>query len=50
MNLNDSNHQGIDGVYYNVDKQKGEPTYIIGEAKYDTSKLNTVECKSKFQC
>lgn len=31
-------HQGIDGVYYNPN---GNPKYIVGEAKYNTSKLGT---------
>jgi len=30
-------HQGIDGVYYNPN---GKPPYVIGEAKYGTSKLS----------
>ena len=34
--LNASTHQGIDGVYYNPD---GHPPYIIGEAKYGSSRL-----------
>ena len=29
-------HQGIDGIYYN---KNGTPQYIIGEAKYGTSRL-----------
>ena len=36
--LNTPTHQGIDGVYYNPD---GHPPYIIGEAKYGSSKLGT---------
>ena len=39
MSLDEPVHQGIDGIYYNVDKQKGEPAYIIAEAKYNQSKL-----------
>lgn len=35
--LNTPTHQGIDGVYYNPD---GHPPYIIGEAKYGSSKLS----------
>ena len=35
--LNTPMHQGIDGVYYNPD---GHPPYIIGEAKYGSSKLS----------
>ena len=34
--LNAPTHQGIDGVYYNLD---GHPPYIIGEAKYGSSRL-----------
>ena len=34
--LNTPTHQGIDGVYYNPD---GHPPYIIGEAKYGSSRL-----------
>ncbi|MGN0329182.1 MAG: hypothetical protein ACI4D4_09405, partial [Lachnospira sp.] len=37
--LNTPTHQGIDGVYYNPD---GHPPYIIGEAKYGSSKLSTL--------
>ena len=37
--LNQPTHQGIDGVYYNPD---GHPPYIIGEAKYGSSKLSTL--------
>ena len=41
--LNTPTHQGIDGVYYNPD---GHPPYIIGEAKYGSSKLgNTLDGK-----
>ncbi len=41
--LDDVTHQGIDGVYYNPN---GQPPYIIGEAKYGTSKLgNTLDGK-----
>ena len=35
--LNTPTHQGIDGVYYNPD---GHPPYIIGEAKYGSSRLS----------
>lgn len=35
--LNEPTHQGIDGVYYNPN---GHPPYIIGEAKYGSSKLS----------
>ena len=35
-NLNAPIHKGLDGVYYN---QNGQPSYIIGEAKYGRSKL-----------
>ena len=35
--LNMPTHQGIDGVYYNPD---GHPPYIIGEAKYGSSRLS----------
>ena len=34
--LDSPTHHGIDGVYYNPD---GHPPYIIGEAKYGSSKL-----------
>ena len=34
--LNSPTHQGIDGVYYKAD---GHPPYVIGEAKYGSSKL-----------
>ena len=37
--LNQATHQGIDGIYYNPD---GHPPYIIGEAKYGSSKLSTL--------
>ena len=37
--LNAPNHQGIDGVYYNPD---GHPPYVIGEAKYGSSRLSTL--------
>lgn len=37
--LNTPTHQGIDGVYYNPD---GHPPYIIGEAKYGSSRLSTL--------
>ncbi|MCV3509364.1 hypothetical protein L8W69_09100, partial [Campylobacter sp. CNRCH_2016_3089] len=35
--LDDKIHQGIDGIYYNPNKN---PKYIIAEAKFGTSKLN----------
>ena len=35
--LNTPTHHGIDGVYYNPD---GHPPYIIGEAKYGSSRLS----------
>ena len=35
-NLNAPIHKGLDGVYYN---RNGQPSYIIGEAKYGRSKL-----------
>ena len=47
MSLDEPVHQGIDGIYYNVDKQKGEPTYIIGEAKYNQSKLGYTKYDGK---
>ena len=47
MRLDEPVHQGIDGVYYNVDKQKGEPTYIIAEAKYNQSKLGYTKYDGK---
>ena len=37
--INTPTHQGIDGVYYNPD---GHPPYIIGEAKYGSSRLSTL--------
>lgn len=37
IDLNTPTHQGIDGVYYNPN---GHPPYVIGEAKYGTSKLS----------
>ena len=37
IDLNAPPHQGIDGVYYNPN---GKPPYVIGEAKYGTSKLS----------
>ena len=41
--LDDTTHQGIDGVYFNPD---GNPQYIIAEAKYGTSQLgNTIDGK-----
>ena len=47
MSLDEPVHQGLDGVYYNVDKQKGEPTYIIAEAKYNQSKLGYTKYDGK---
>lgn len=47
MSLDEPVHQGIDGVYYNVNKQKGEPTYIIAEAKYNQSKLGYTKYDGK---
>ena len=38
--LNAPTHQGIDGVYY---KSNGHPPYIIGEAKYGSSKLGSTK-------
>lgn len=39
--INTPTHHGIDGVYYNPD---GHPPYVIGEAKYGSSKLtNTMD-------
>ena len=38
--LNAPTHQGIDGVYY---KLNGHPPYIIGEAKYGSSKLGSTK-------
>ncbi|MGJ0159224.1 hypothetical protein ACP0SI_09245 [Campylobacter coli] len=35
--LDDKIHHGIDGIYYNPDKN---PKYIIAEAKFETSKLD----------
>ena len=37
--INAPTHQGIDGVYY---KPGPPPKYVIGEAKYGTSKLSTL--------
>lgn len=37
--LDSPTHHGIDGVYYNPD---GHPPYIIGEAKYGSSKLSVL--------
>lgn len=42
--LNASTHQGIDGVYFNPD---GHPPYIIGEAKYGSSRLSTLSDGTK---
>ena len=36
-NLDETGHQGIDGVYYNPD---GIPQYIIADAKYETAQLS----------
>ena len=47
MDINDPAHQGIDGIYYNIDKQKGEPEFIIGEAKYNQSKLGYTKYDGK---
>lgn len=47
MDINDPAHQGIDGVYYNIDRQKGEPEFIIAEAKYNTSKLGYTKYDGK---
>ena len=41
--LNDAGHQGLDGVYQN----KGTNEYIVGEAKYNTSKLSTLKDGTK---
>ena len=38
--LNTPTHLGIDGVYYKTD---GHPPYIIGEAKYGTSRLGVTK-------
>lgn len=38
--MNAPTHQGIDGVYY---KLNGHPPYIIGEAKYGSSKLGSTK-------
>ena len=38
--LNAPTHQGIDGVYY---KSNGHPPYIIGEAKYGSSKQGSTK-------
>ena len=35
-NLNDSTHQGIDGVYY---KKGGEPEYLIVDSKFGSAEL-----------
>lgn len=45
--LDEPAHKGIDGVYYNVDQKKGEPTFIIGEAKYNQSKLGYTKYDGK---
>ena len=37
--LDSPTHHGIDGVYYNPD---GHPPYIIGKAKYGSSKLSVL--------
>ena len=37
--LDTPTHQGIDGVYYNPN---GHPPYVIGEAKYGSSRLSTL--------
>ena len=36
-NVEDSTHQGIDGVYY---RKNGEPEYLIVDTKYGSSKLS----------
>lgn len=38
--LNDSGHQGIDGVYYNPD---GKPQYIIADAKFGSAQLSDTQ-------
>jgi hypothetical protein len=38
IDIRQPGHQGIDGVYYNID---GHPPYAIGEAKYGSSKLSS---------
>ena len=43
-NLNAPIHKGLDGVYYN---QNGQPSYIIGEAKYGRSKLSVLSDGTK---
>lgn len=40
LTINDSGHQGIDGIYKN---NTPPPSYIIDEAKYNTSQLGTLE-------
>lgn len=40
LDLNSATHHGIDGVYYKPD---GNPPYIIGEAKYGSSKLSVLK-------
>lgn len=47
MSLDEPVHQGIDGIYYNIDKQEGETTYIIAEAKYNQSKLGYTKYDGK---
>ena len=42
--LNSPGHQGIDGVYY---KEDGNPQYIIGEAKYGSSRLGNTKADGK---
>lgn len=38
--LKSSTHQGIDGVYYNLE---GHPPYIIADAKYNTAQLEQTQ-------
>lgn len=42
--LNSLGHRGIDGVYY---KEDGNPQYIIGEAKYGSSRLGNTKADGK---
>lgn len=42
--LNSPGHRGIDGVYY---KEDGNPQYIIGEAKYGSSRLGNTKADGK---
>ena len=42
--LNSPGHQGIDGVYY---KEDGNPQFIIGEAKYGSSRLGNTKADGK---